>query len=130
MFDPSLADLVIFAPSDSAVNQYISQTNSDWTKGKYWLGGQIALLPDDKITGAIINKVRRMFDYSDSYESDMEVYDHASMLESVLRCRTQLSQIEIVVKKYQDVAKQRLTDDLNKTKLNSDVNSIIVSMCG
>jgi hypothetical protein len=52
------------------------------------------------------------------------------MLTSVLRCRTQLSQIEIVIKKYQEVAKQRLTADLNKTKLNSDVNSIIVSMCG
>ena len=124
MFDPSLADLVIFAPSEPVVDHYITQTKSDWTKGKYWLGGQITLFPDDKITDAIINKVQNMFDDSDSYMCN------SFEMASVLRAQNQLSQIKNLVKRYREEAKRRLTEDLNKTKLNSDVNGVIVSMCG
>jgi hypothetical protein len=123
MFDPSLSDLNKFAPFDSAVNAYTSDTKSNWSKGKYWLGGQIPLNPEDKITDALIIQVLDMFEGSDHYACNS--FETAS----IWNAKIKFAQIQDVVRQYRDEAKKRLTNDLNKTKLNPDVNSIIVSMC-
>ena len=46
MFDPSLLDLV---PCDQ----------SSWSKGNYWLGGQIKMHLTDKITDELLKKVQQ-----------------------------------------------------------------------
>ena len=48
---------------------------------------------------------------------------------SIRSSNTVFLQIQDVVKQYSEDAKKQLTNDLNKTKLNPDVNSVIVSMC-
>jgi hypothetical protein len=60
MFDPSLSDLIKFEPYNPAVEAYSADTKSNWSKGKYWLGGQIPMNPDDKITDALHQPKRKM----------------------------------------------------------------------
>lgn len=123
MFDPSLLDLAAFAPQESVVKEYIEDTKSCWSKGNYWLGGQIKLSPTDKITNELLKKVQAI------YDGPCDACNSAEMA-SIRRSIRQLSQITIVVNQFQDNAKRRLLTDLNKTVLNQDVNGIIVSLCG
>lgn len=44
-------------PEHYLVNRFLSQLNDSWTGGKFYLGGQIPLGPDDEITNEIICKV-------------------------------------------------------------------------
>jgi hypothetical protein len=124
MFDPSLLELAMFAPSEAIVTEYIADTKSSWSEGKYWLGGQIPMDPNDKITDALIEKVQKINDNSDGY------YCNNAEMASIWRAQRQFSQIKNLVQRYIVEAKKRLMTDLNKTKLNSDVNGVIVSMCG
>jgi hypothetical protein len=123
MFDPSLIDLLAFAPSERVVKEYIEDTKSSWAKGNYWLGGQIKLSPTDKITDEMLKKVQAI------YDGPCDACNSAEMA-SIWRSKRQFSEIQIVVHQFRNNAKNRLLTDLNKTKLNEDVNNIIVSMCG
>lgn len=122
MFDPSLLELEIFAPDNNAVKKYIKITKSSWSKGNYWLGGQINLSPTDKITDELCNKVREIYkiDYfcCNSFE-----------IESMNDSNTLFVEIQVVAQQFREMMKQRTLDELNKTKLNQDVNKIIVSLC-
>jgi len=124
MFEPSLLELAAFAPSETIVTEYIADTKASWSKGKYWLGGQIPMNPNDKITEKLIQKVQKMNDESDGYACN------SAEMASIWRAKSQFSQIKDLVQRYIADAKERLLTELNKTKLNSDVNSVIVSMCG
>ena len=123
MFDPSLIDLLAFAPSERVVNEYIEDTKSSWAKGNYWLGGQIKLSPSDKITDELLKKVQAI------YDGPCDACNSAEIA-SIWRSKRQLSDIKNVVHHFREDAKFRLLTDLNKTRLNEDVNNIIVSMCG
>ena len=123
MFDPSLLDLGKFAPSNSAVNEYIENTKSNWSNGKYWLDGQIQMNPHDKITNTLIKNAQGKI--NDSVDYACNSYEIAS----IRRSNTMFLQIQDVVKQYREEAKKQLTNYLNKTMLNPDVNSVIVSMC-
>jgi hypothetical protein len=46
---------------------------------------------------------------------------------SFWRSDRQLSEIEEIVKKYLEILKYRYLKELEKTKLNNDVNNVIVS---
>ncbi len=124
MFEPSLLELAAFAPSDAIVINYIADTKSSWSKGKYWLGGQIPMDPSDKITSALIEKVQKINDKSDNYACN------SAEMASIWRAKSQFLQIKDLLQRYIADAKERLLIELNKTNLNSDVNSVIVSMCG
>jgi hypothetical protein len=59
MINPSLHDLANFLPTDSSENiimgesvvaEYMATTKSSWLPGHYWLGGQLKLNPNDKLT--------------------------------------------------------------------------------
>jgi len=120
MFDPSLLDLVAFAPSERVVNEYVEDTKSSWAKGNYWLGGQIKLSPSDKITNEMLKKVQEIHD------GPCDACNSAEMA-SIWRAKRQFSDIQIVVQQFQNYAKQCLLTILHKTKLNSDVNQNIIS---
>jgi hypothetical protein len=122
MFDPSLLELAQFAPDDSAVKEYIKTTKSSWSKGNYWLGGEINLSPTDKITHELCNKVREIYEIDSFYCNSFE-------MASVNHGKTLFVQIQLVAKQFREMMKQRTLDELNKTKLNQDVNKIIVLLC-
>ena len=123
MFDPSLLELEIFAPNEQVITEYITDTKSSWSKGNYWLGGHIRMNPNDKITEELIQKVQKINDESDGYACN------SAEMASIWRAQQQFSQIKELVQRYRDHKKNLLLTDLNKTKLNSDVNNVIVSMC-
>ena len=122
MFDPSLLELAQFAPDNNAVKEYIKTTKSSWSKGNYWLGGQINLSPTDKITHELCNKVREI------YEMDCFCCNSFEMT-SITHGKTLFDEIQVVIQQFREMMKQRTLDELNKTKLNQDVNKIIVSLC-
>ena len=122
MFDPSLLELAQFAPDNNAVKEYIKTTKSSWSKGNYWLGGQINLSPTDKITHELCNKVREIYKIDYFCCNSFEI---ASMNDS----KTLFVEMQVVIQQFREMMKQRTLDELNKTKLNQDVNKIIVSLC-
>ena len=128
MFDPSLLDLVeqnIIFIGETVVAEYMEDTKTTWSKGGYWLGGQVKLMPTDKITDELIERVKQIYveksDYGPANSWEMA---------SIWRCQRQFTEIEAVVKRYREVMRQRVLAELAKTPLNADVNGIIVSMCG
>jgi hypothetical protein len=100
MFDPSLSDLIKFEPYNPAVEAYSADTKTNWSKGKYWLGGQIPMNPDDKITDVLIAQVKQMFEGSDEYVCN------SSEMASVRNSLNKFSQIQCAVQRYRDVAKK------------------------
>ena len=122
MFDPSLLELEIFAPDDNAVKEYIKTTKSSWSKGNYWLGGQINLSPTDKITDKLCKKVREIYKIDSFCCNSFE-------MASINHSKALFDQIQVVAQQFREIMKQRTLDELNKTKLIQDVNKIIVSLC-
>jgi hypothetical protein len=48
---------------------------------------------------------------------------------SITHGKTLFDEIQVVIQQFREMMKQRTLDELNKTKLNQDVNKIIVSLC-
>ena len=131
--NPSLIQLSQFVPSNDAeravynidaekyiIQKYIDDTKSSWSSGKYYLGGQIKIDPNDPITPELIKKAWKMFaDGGDYYCNSFEYA-------SVLGAKNGLQNIAKIVGKYIEVQKMRIMDELEKTKLVTDVNKAIV----
>ena len=69
----TLRKLLKIFPKHRLVNRYLRQIDESWTKGRYYLGGQVPLHIDDNITGDIILDVsHRLFvqpaDITNSWE--------------------------------------------------------------
>ena len=95
---------------DKAIIQtYLNDTTSSWSKGKYYLGGQIPLDPNEPITPELIIKAWKPYldgrcdDYCNSFEYD-----------SILRSKAGLTSIEKIVNKYIEIQKQRIIKELEK----------------
>jgi hypothetical protein len=132
----TLNTLLSFTPNDDneraifenckkdVLNEYLQDTNSTWSKGTFYLGGFIKMKPDDEITLKKIDEVKiirekRYIEYGGPCNS--------AEMASIWRSERQLAEIEGVVKKYLEILKYRYLNELEKTKLNSDVNNLIVS---
>jgi hypothetical protein len=132
-FTPSLVDLSNFEPQTpeekaifenvkgDVIQDYLIDSLSTWSKGTYYMGGQIPLKPLDPITPAFMKKVRKAWQDSDKYVCNS--YEAAS----VHRAATQLAKMEIYLAKYIEVQKLRIHAALETTKLNTDVNNTVVS---
>lgn len=131
--NPTLIKLSEFVPQNEAekalynidsekyiIQSYLNDSKSSWAKGKYWLGGQIPLDPNDEITPALIKKAWDMFANSDDYCNSAEYA-------SVIRAQGGLISIEKIVRKYIEIQKLRVLNELEKTKLVTDINKDIVS---
>ena len=132
--NPSLIKLSVFVPQNEAekaiynidsqkyiIQSYLDDSKSSWSKGKYYLGGQIRLNPDDEITPELFKTAWKMMDEAG--------YDYCNSAEyaSVLRAKSGLNSIEKIVKKYIEIQKLRVLNELEKTKLVTDINNVIVS---
>jgi len=132
--NPSLIQLSEFVPNNDAeraiynvdaekyiIQKYIDDSKSSWAKGKYYLGGQIRVDPNEPITPELIAKAWKPFldgscnDYCNSFE-----------YASILNAKAGLTSIAKIVKKYIEVQKLRILTELEKTKLVTDVNKTIV----
>ena len=132
----TLNKLIRFVPENDAereifgsckkdvLNEYLEDTKSTWSKDQFYLGGFIKMKPDDEITLKIIDKVKqereqRYIEYGGPCNS--------AEIASIWKSERQLSEIEEIVKKYEEIYKLRVEKELNKIqKLNNDVTSSIV----
>ena len=133
--NPSLIQLSEFVPNNDAeravytidvekyiIQKYIDDSKSSWSKGKYYLGGQIDLDPNEPITSELFAKAWKPFldgscnDYCNSFE-------YASILQS----KKGLISIEKFVEKYIEIRKLRVFNELEKTMLPTDVNKEVMS---
>lgn len=133
MINPSLNDLATFTPmneseiltnKETVIQEYLADTKSSWSGGKYWLGGQFKVGPDEQITPTLLSKADKLLQKASS-----DYCCNSAEMASVWRAQRQFSEIKVIVQRYEDIQKKRLIMvELNKTKLNSDVNSAIVAM--
>lgn len=129
--NPTLNQLINFVPQnetefiikETVIQEYSIDIKSTWSGGKYYLGGQIKLDPDDIITDVLLKKVNDM--YSDPSKLD---YCNSAEMASIWRAIRQMSEMTNIVERYKEIQKKRIMTELNKTKLNTDVNKIIVEM--
>jgi len=108
-------------PSEqSIIQQYLDNSKSSWGKGKYYLAGQIQLNPNDEITPELLQKTWNMFADTNDYCNSFEYF-------SVLNAKRSLTSIEKIVNKYIEIQKLRVFNELEKTKLSTDVNKEVMS---
>jgi hypothetical protein len=132
----TLYKLIEFTPNDDTereifesckkdvLNEYLKDINSSWSKGQFYLGGFIKMKPYDEITLKQIDEVKiirakRVEEYGGPCNS--------AEMGSIWRSERQLAEIEVLVKIYLEILKYRYLKELEKTKLNTDVNTVIVS---
>ena len=132
----TLNKLIEFTPNDDTereifesckkdvLNEYLADTKSTWSKETFYLGGFIKMKPDDEITLKQIDEVKkireqRYIEYGGACNS--------AEMASIWRSERQLFEIEQRVKKYEEIYKLRVTNELLKIqRLNTDVTSSIV----
>ena len=132
--NPSLIQLSQFVPSNDAeraiynidtekyiIQKYIDDSKSSWSNGKYYLGGQIKLDPNEPITPELFKKAWKPF-----LDGSCDDYCNSAEYASIMNAKRGLTNIEIIVKKYIGVQKLRILEELEKTKLVTDVNKTIV----
>jgi len=103
------------------IQSYLDTIKSSWSNGKYYLGGQIPLNPNDEITPELFKKAWKMF--RDAGNDCCNSFEYAS----VLQARRGLNSIEKIVGKYIEIQRLRILNELEKTKLVTDINNVIVS---
>ena len=132
--NPSLIKLSKFVPKNEdeqsiynvdaekyIIQKYIDDSQSSWAKGKYYLGGQIRVEPNEPITPELFKQAWKPFldgscnDYCNSFE-----------YASIISAKRGLSSIDKIVGKYIEIQKLRILKELEKTKLVTDVNKTIV----
>ena len=104
--------------------EYLQDSKSSWSKGQFYLGGFIEMKPDDEITLKQIDEVKKIRE-----QRYMEYGGPCNSAEmaSIWRSERQLAEIEEIVKKYEEIYKLRVTNELLKIqRLNTDVTSSIV----
>ena len=132
----TLNNLIGFVPENDAereifdswrkdvLNDYLQDSKSTWSNGQFYLGGFIKMKPDDEITIKKIDEIKiirekRYIEYGGPCNS--------AEMASIWRSERQLAEIEEIVKKYEEIYKLRVTNELLKIqRLNTDVTSSIV----
>jgi len=99
---------------------YLNDTNSKYFGGSFYLGGQLRMKPDEEISLKKIEEVKEI-----SKQRLIE-YGYANGFEaaSIGRSKKLLNELEEIIKFHLKLA---YLDQLEKTKLNNDVNHNIVS---
>ncbi len=106
------------------LTEYLIDSKSSWSKGNFYLGGFIKMRPDEEITFKKIEEVKIM--RAKSYIDNGGPCNSAEMA-SIWRSERQLGEIETIVKKYTEIFKMRVENELLKIKkLNNDIATSIV----
>jgi hypothetical protein len=102
------------------LSSYLNDANSKYFGGSFYLGGQLKMKSDEEITLKKIDEVREIF------KQRLNEYGCANSFEmaSITRSETLLNQIEQIIKFH---IKLLYLNEVEKTKLNSDINLNIAS---
>jgi hypothetical protein len=100
---------------------YLGDTKQKYLNGMFYLGGQVKMKPDEEITLDKIKEVREI-----NRKRDIEYGGPCNSWEaaSIYSHENRLNQMEDIIKAYTKIMYLR---ELEKTKLNDDVNKTIVS---
>jgi hypothetical protein len=102
------------------LNYYLGDTKQTYLNGMFYLGGQVKMKPDEEITLDKIKEVREINRKREiEYGGPCNSWEAASIYGHVNR----LNQMEDIIKAYTKIMYLR---ELEKTKLNTDVNKTIV----
>jgi hypothetical protein len=113
----------IFNVNTTVLTKYLNNTKDSWSKGKFYLGGQIPMNLDEEITFSKINNVREI---SKQKMIDIAICNSFEM-SSIYAAETDLNEIEIILKKYHEIYKLRVKKVLYMTILKSDLSNLIIS---
>ena len=108
----------------TVLNEYLNDTKSSWASGQFYLGGFIKMKPDEEITLEKIDelKIIRAQIYIE-YGGPCNCAEAASIWSS----ERQLTEIETIIKKYLEIYKIRVSNELLKIKsLNNDITYSII----
>ena len=132
--NPSLIQLSEFVPNNDAeravynidaekyiIQKYIDDSKSSWAKGKYYLGGQIRVEPNEPITPELFKQAWKPY-----CDAGGDYYCNSAEYASILGAKGELTSIEKIVGKYIEIQKLRIMNELEKTKLVTDVNKAII----
>ena len=114
-----------FNKYSKVVSEYHNNTKEKYYGGHYYFGGQIRLHPDDEISLKTVEKVRQI-----NKQKEIELGGPCNSWEaaSMWNADRQLNEMENLLKTVLNIfAAREALKELNKSKLNSDVNSNIVS---
>ena len=125
--NPSLIQLSEFVPNNDAerelynieaekyiIQKYIDDSKSSWSSGKYYLGGQIRVDPNEPITPELIAKAWKP--YTDGSCND---YCNSFEYASIMSAKAGLASINKIVKKYIEIQKLRILNELEKNKVGN-----------
>ena len=113
----------IFNVNKSVLQKYFKDTKQSWSDGKFYLGGQIPIKPNEEITFSKINNVREIQRQKDIDISSCNSWEMASINTS----KRELNEMEIILTKYYEIYKLRITNILYMTILKQDLSNLIIS---
>ena len=112
----------IFNKLDKQVlNYYLGDTKQKYYNGMFYLGGQVKMRPDEEIT---LDKIKEVREISKKREIEYGGPCNSWEASSIYSHNNRLNQMEDIIKAYTKIMYLR---ELEKTKLNDDVNKTIVS---
>ena len=112
----------IFNVNKSVLTKYFKDTKESWSKGKFYLGGQIPMDLDEEITFSKIKNVKEI-----QRQKDIDIgFCNSWEMANVNASKTELNEMEIILEKYQEIYKFRMKNILHMTTLKSDLNELIM----
>jgi hypothetical protein len=133
LFKATLKTLLSFVPNTHVeryifnnlnklvLNSYLTDTKSKSFNGIFYLGGQVKMTINEEIT---IEKIKEARDIDRQREIEYGGPCNSFEAMRMNNCRNLLQQMEEIINAYTKIMYLR---ELEKTKLNDDVNLIIVS---
>jgi hypothetical protein len=106
----------------SIIQKYIDDTKTSWSKGKYWLGGQIKLDPNEPITPELFKQAWKPY-----LDGMGDYYCNSFEYGSIMNAKAGLTNIEKIVNVYIEIQRRKIMKELEKTQLATDVNKEIMS---
>ena len=103
------------------LNYYLDDTKKTYLNGMFYLGGQVKMKPDEEIT---IDKIKEVREINRKREIEYGGPCNSWEAASIYSHNNRLNQMEDIIKAYTKIMYLR---ELEKTKLNDDVNKTIVS---
>jgi len=112
----------IFNINKNVLTKYFKDTTESWSKGKFYLGGQIPMNPNEEITLLKIDNVKKINEQKMIHGG----YCNSWEMASVSAAERQLNEIEIILKKYQEIYELRMKNVLDATILKHDLSNLIM----
>jgi hypothetical protein len=108
---------------DKLDKQVLIYYSNNIRHGTFYLGGQIAMRPNEEIT---LNKIKEVREFDKKKEIEYGTPCNSFEANSILNSKILLNQMEEIIKCYLTIMYSR---ELKNIKLNDDANSHIISYC-